>query len=99
MNVRQEIKYKGFDGNWKLLINWDNTLEVKFKNYPSRIYDMGRAKHITNIEHDTEYVTIIFQDKYFMQFKFEYDGFFVGDLYDGDAMFVDSIACFAFNHD
>jgi hypothetical protein len=100
MSIRREIYYKGFDGEWYMDINHDNTLKVTFNpdgdeyGPGERIYEI--PEDIVGIEHDTEYVTLRLKDGTSFQFKFEDDGAFIGDIYDKDGMFVDTFACFSF---
>ena len=103
MSIRRTINYTGFDGNWTLNINWDNTIEVWFDSnkidttQKSRVYNL--LDGIKSIEHDTEYVTITYKDGGFIQFKFEIDGAFIGDMYYPNGDFADSCACYSFYDD
>ena len=103
MSIRRELKYKGFDGEWHIDINWDHTIVVGFNpecdEYgPSeREYTIPEA--ITGIEHNLEYVWLTLKDKRTVQFKFEIDGAFIGDILDKDGEFVDTFACHSFCED
>jgi hypothetical protein len=100
MSIRREIYYKGFDGEWWMDINWDNTIKVTFNPNEDeygpgeRIYDI--PENIIGIEHDVEYVSLKMKDGATIQFKFEIDGAFIGDIIDKEGMFVESFACFSF---
>lgn len=92
--ITKQIEYKGFDGLWKLDINYD-TIVIK-KNGQHRIYPLN---DITKVEHDNEYV---FLSKYgggFYQLKFEHDNFLVIDEFDEDGDHVDSIGSHVFEEE
>ena len=103
MSIRRTLEYKGYDGNWVMDINYDNSIVVKFNPHNDeceareRTYDI--PEDIVGIEHDTEYVSLRLKDKRTYQCKFEIDGAFIGDIMDEKHEFVDSWACFSFYDD
>jgi len=60
MSIRREINYKGFDGEWWMEINHNNTIKVTFNpegdeyGPGERIYDI--PEDIVKIGHETEYI-------------------------------------------
>lgn len=100
MSLRQEIKYKGSDGQWSLDINWDNTMMVTFKpdqdGYGSGEREYTIPEDITGIEHNLEYVWLTLKDKRTIQLKFEIDGAFIGDILDREGEFLETFAGFSF---
>lgn len=100
MSIRRTIEYKGFDGFWEMNVNWDNTVDVRFNDSYWRTYDVFvKNDKIVKIEHDTEYVTLTEEDGCFIQFKFEIDGGIVADAFYKNGEFMDTLACYSFNHD
>jgi len=100
MSIRREIQYKGYDGEWYMTINDDNTIVVGFNpegdefGPGERIYDI--PEDITGIEHNCEYVHLTLKDGRVFQFKFEVDGAFIGDILDKFGEFVGEFACYSF---
>jgi len=100
MSVRREIKYKGFDGEWYMDINYDNTIVVGF-NPEGDEYGPGEREYdipedITGIEHNAEYVWLTLKDKRMIQFKFEIDGAIIADTFDDKNNFLGTFASYSF---
>lgn len=94
--IRREIIYKGFDGDWKLVIDFNNQLTVTY-NGQNRIYDL--EYNISKIKNELDYVYLEIEGGGFYQFKFEIGSFFVGDLFDKDGTHMDSVACHVFDEE
>ena len=77
-NIKREIEYTGFDGPWLMEITYDHKIIVS-KDGEQREYDSPEP--IIKIKHDTEYVFLRLESHNILQFKFEFDSFLVGDLF------------------
>ena len=80
--------------SWKVEIN--NNLIVVEKSGEAREYDLPDWK---TVAHDLEYIYVTLPDDSLLQFKMEVDNFWVGDKFDNEGEFVDSIACHVFGED
>ena len=96
-NIRREIEYKGFDELlWEVDITYDHKIVVK-KLGEQREYDSPEP--ITNIEHDSEYVTLTLESNNFLQMKFEEDSFLVIDLFDVEGEHIESFGSHVFGEE
>ena len=82
-----------YDG-WDVVIE-GNLLTVTKKG-ESREYDLP---DYTKVEQEGEYIFITLPNGNCQQYKMEFDDFFVGDLYDSDGEFIDSIASHVFGEE
>ncbi len=80
--------------NWKVEIN--NKSLVVEKCDEVREYDLSEWK---SCEHVMEYIHITLLDDSLLQFKMEVDNGFVGDKFDKENEFVETIACHVFGED
>lgn len=81
------IKYE----DWTVVIN--NNLMTVEKSGEVREYDLPNWK---TVEHNLEYIYITLPDDSLLQFKMEVDNGLIGDKFDSEGDFVDSIACHVF---
>jgi len=99
-NIKNKMKsiihYNIGGHRWELVIG-EFGFKVRVDQSEWRVYPLPPT--ISEIEHDAEYVTVRFEDKTFIQLKFEEEKFFVGDEYDSDGMFVDTFANWVFDED
>jgi len=95
-NERRTIEYKGFDGLWRMDIDFDHKILIT-KGGEAREYQI--PKPITKIEHDTEYVFLYVEGGEFYQLKFEVENAFIGDLFNKDGEHIDTFACHKFGED
>jgi hypothetical protein len=83
-NVQWELKLDGQN----VLVNCDDE---------SRTYTIPEP--VTDFKVEDEYVFIYVEGGKYYQFKFEFDRFFVGDIFDTDGNHLDDFACHTFGED
>jgi len=97
----REVVHIVEEGVWGFKVFSDGKINVQYEitlgGSEARVYQLNHL--VESVIHDEEYVYINMRDGNQLQFKFEENGFLVGDLYDSDGMFITEYACHVFLED
>jgi hypothetical protein len=85
-----KIDYK----DWKVKV--EQNLLIVEKLGEMREYDLPEWK---TAEHNMEYIYITLPDDSLIQFKMEIDDFWVGDKFDSEGEYIDTLACHVFGEE
>lgn len=100
--MKKEIKYENGNmvieyGNWNMVVDLITGIVTVELDGEARTYQIPNK--IIEIRQDNEYVHILIDTKKEYQFKFEYDNFLAGDIFDMKGEFIDSFATHVFGED
>jgi hypothetical protein len=80
--------------DWKVEIKTHSIVVEKFGQQME--YDIPQWR---DVEQNNEYIYITLPDESMLQFKMEFDNFFVGDEFDRNGEFLDTIANYVFEEE